>query len=264
MCKSNVYFLLLITPIVVLLGCNNRGDKLPMSQIPSYEINVSVFMGHQSVGENILIGVSSISDSLPIIEIEVANELKNIDQPSIYHSRIGQNTKPFDKIDHFSTLIRSGIGNEVNVAIMKLCYIDIDISTDIIHLYDAYIQTIESLEQDYPDVKMLYATVPLMAIKRNPKSILKRLLGRYTSGKSGNVKRYQFNQLLRESKGWTGRLFDIARLESMKSNGQSVIHKYKGEKYEALRRDLTSDGGHLNEKGRKLVAFEFLALVKSL
>ena len=49
----------------------------------------------------------------------------------IGHAFIGENEKPLLKIQDFDAKMRSGIGQQVDVAMMKLCYVDITSDTDV-------------------------------------------------------------------------------------------------------------------------------------
>jgi lysophospholipase L1-like esterase len=54
-------------------------------------------------------------------------------------------------------------------------------------------------------------------------------------------------------------LFDLASAESSRADGKSAVRLYRGEAYLSLRGDFTTDGGHLNEVGRKVAAERLLA-----
>ncbi len=46
--------------------------------------------------------------------------------------------------------MRSGIGQHVDVAMMKFCYVDITSGTDVNALFATYRETIAALERDFP------------------------------------------------------------------------------------------------------------------
>ena len=58
------------------------------------------------------------------------------------HAFIGENGKPVLKIQDFDARMRSGVGEQVDVAMMKLCYIDIDSDTDVGALFATYRETV--------------------------------------------------------------------------------------------------------------------------
>jgi lysophospholipase L1-like esterase len=73
-----------------------------------------------------------------------------------------------------------------------------------------------------------------------------------------NIKRNNFNEILREKYKGSGRLFDLARYEAAGMNGANSIFRSNGQTYSALAEEWTSDGGHLNRDARDMVAKELL------
>ena len=59
-------------------------------------------------------------------------------------------------------------------------------------------------------------------------------------------------------------VFDLAYYESLYQDGKRSVFKYKGDKYYSLARQYSSDGGHLNKKGRILIAGELLNFLAKL
>ena len=85
---------------------------------------------------------------------------------------------------------------------------------------------------------------------------VKGFLGLGTSKDANNVRRNRFNDLLRAE--YAGEpLFDVARAESTRADGRRAGFTHDGTFVDAMRRELTSDGGHLNDEGRRVVAQEF-------
>jgi len=58
--------------------------------------------------------------------------------------------------------------------------------------------------------------------------------------------------------------FDLAKLESTFPNGSQSTFTKDGNIYAALVPDYTNDGGHLNEKGRRIVAEHLLVYLAQL
>jgi lysophospholipase L1-like esterase len=99
-----------------------------------------------------------------------------------------------------------------------------------------------------------------MAVQTGPKAWIKQLMGRQPNGYLDNVKRAEFNTQLREHYLAAGRLFDIARIEADECCKVNV----DGKEVEALNPELTTDGGHLNERGQEVVAAALLNFVSML
>ena len=86
-----------------------------------------VFFGHQSVGMNVLDGVPGVyaAHGMTAPPIGAGRYPAGQDGGFVGHAFIGENEKPLLKIQDFGAKMRSGIGEQVDVAMMKLCYVDI-------------------------------------------------------------------------------------------------------------------------------------------
>lgn len=220
-----------------------------------------VFFGHQSVGMNILDGVPLVyeSNGMNAPTITTTPDASRAGG-YIEHAYIGENTKPLTKIEAFDAAIRGGVAERADVAFMKLCYVDIDSSTDVDVLFAQYRDTMAALERDYPDVTFLHLTAPLTT-ESGWKAQIKRLLGRSDATRAGNVARQQYNDLIRQEYGDTGRLFDLAALESTAPDGTRVTGTYEDATYFALAPEYAADWGHLNALGSSRAAAELLELI---
>ena len=252
-------------------GCTNSGRysqesrKLdPQTQASIEEIkDIRVFFGHQSVGGNILDGLAGLEAfEIPIVDIR--EDVEFPEGPVVLHATIGQNAHPDEKISDFALIMRSGVAEQTDVSFMKFCYVDANQGMSAEEIFCQYIDEMEALEKEFLNTKFVYVTMPLTSPQSNPKNLFKRVLGMPLYGHEENLERQRFNDMLREAKGDTGRLFDIARFESTRPNGSIFMYKTKDTAYEALVPGYTSDGGHLNELGCRLVAealVQFLALL---
>lgn len=216
-----------------------------------------VVFGHQSVGKNMLQGIERLASRdgarFDIRERRAAPALSGIN-----HFRIGSNGDPRSKIRDFAAALDSGAAQAADVALMKLCYVDFEPSTDARQVANDYIASLDSLAARYPRTSFIAVTAPLVAVQNGPKAWIKRLAGTLRGAYSENARRTEFNTLLRERYRADGRLFDLARIEATGSD-QGAVHEK-----EALRPELTNDGGHLNERGQALVAGAFLSFVNSV
>ncbi|WP_051208361.1 hypothetical protein [Propionicicella superfundia] len=263
--------------VAVLLGSGGRTVEIPSDESPPATpgadtqaafAQTRVFFGHQSVGADIIGGLSAVytgtSTSPDLVESRTA-------QPGtggvFQHAAVGANGDPSGKITDFAALLNGGIGDDVDVALMKLCYIDFTSSTDPRALFEEYATTMDALERAYPDVTFLYTTAPLTVDPgwaQKATSTFKVWLGRTTSNTPENLVRGQYNDLIRERYGSTGRLYDIAALESRLDDGYHAGKEYEGATYMVMNPDLASDGAHLNERGARLLAEGLVRLVAAL
>lgn len=221
-----------------------------------------VVFGHQSVGRNILNGIERLA-ARDGINLTIREQRAAPASQGISHFAIGSNGNPLSKIEDFAAAIDAGAAQNADVAMMKLCYVDFNAATDAKELANKYIASLESLAQRHPETSFVAVTAPLMAVQTGPKAIVKRLIGKQPSGSVDNLRRAEFNALLRERYAGTGRLFDLAKAEA-DSTGAHCRAEVNGQTVEALCPELTNDGGHLNEQGQELVAAAFLNFASAL
>lgn len=234
----------------------------------------TVLFGHQSVGANILDGVSRVyagsSVRAPVIAdvtggvsggagVAGVSQVQTgaLRKAGFRHVRLGVNGDPASKLAAFTEVMDGPVADGVDVALMKLCYADVSASTDVRAVFDAYVSTMAAVEAAHPGVRFLYTTVPLTA-DRGWKAKVGAVLGRDdTMGPADNVARERYNALIREKYAGTGRLLDIAAVEAEGTSERSQ----DGNVYHVLNRHLTADRGHLNDAGSEAVAAELLKMV---
>jgi hypothetical protein len=219
-----------------------------------------IFFGHQSVGMNILDGVSAVyaahGTAAPLIE---GNPQPGPDGGFIDHAFIGENGNPLLKIQDFGAKLRSGIGQQVNVAMLKLCYVDINDSTDVNALFDSYRTSMAALQREFPDVTLIYVTVPLTT-EPGLLSKLKSLVTGSNGSAADNAARERLNALIRHQ--YAGdQLFDLAAIESTAPDGIRATGTYQGQRYYALYHGYAADYGHLNSEGAQAVATAWLKTI---
>ena len=221
-----------------------------------------VFFGHQSVGNNIVAGLEQWAKKCnKEIFVVDSRDPDKIINPMLIHSKIGRNMQPETKIADFVGVMNQGVGDKVDIAFMKFCYIDIQKDTDIEALFTQYNDAMRSLSARYPNSKFLAVTVPLTTLKKGINVWVKNALDGQLSGVSGlleNKKRQQFNERLRSEFNTQNGLFDLAEIESTLPDGSREKYTLDGKEYYSLYKGYTNDGGHLNEKGQLRVAQSLL------
>jgi hypothetical protein len=213
--------------------------------------NKRIFFGHQSVGNNIIDGIMTLkneSNSTAFILLETKDK-SDFQHPLFAHSFIGKNLNPKSKIDDFINIMESGLADSVDIAFMKLCYIDINRRTNISALFIYYQTLVGILQEKYPHLKIIHFTVPITTKPKGIKGLAKILLKM-----DNNVYINRYNEFLRNHyKDFE--LFDIANIEATFSDGNSnsYSHGIPGLIYE-----YSSDGGHLNQRGGSFIAYELI------
>ncbi len=264
--------LLVILMSVITVSCVG-GDMKNREYIVSALDNLgkkAIFFGHQSVGRNILSGIYYVSNGLDkSIKIEEYNpNQENVLELGIIHQNIGENEYPSTKISDFQTFFSNNQENLPDIALMKFCYVDTYRDNSPEEIYKEYVSTMETLEKQYPETTFVYVTMPLTSpMDKGIKNWAKNILGRLKKVDTGtveNIPRNIFNTLLRDSKSGTGRLFDLAEIESTTPDGKEYYAEANGKMVPALYPLYTWDGGHLNEEGQKLVASELIKFLAGL
>ena len=175
----------------------------------------------------------------------------------LVHAKIGRNEDPSSKCDDFRRIIDQGLAGPVDIALFKLCYIDIHPGTDTEALASTYVSCLDELSRRHPETIFLPVTAPLRQTPSGPGVWAREFLGRTNHTKVANARRHAFNQRLRTRYG-AGPLFDLAASEATDKNGRRETFVLDGNTSESLRAAYTDDGGHLNATGRAAVAIDFV------
>jgi len=225
-----------------------------------------IYFAHQSVGFNIMDGIQDLMKEHHEIKlniVETSNE-SDFNIGLFAHSKVGKNVDPKSKIDEFAKFINEGIGEKADVAALKFCYVDMRLNTDVEKIFSDYTNSILQLRKKYPDMIIIHFTVPLTTKQTGPKAWIKKLIGKPLSGVKDNIKRNKYNALLKQAYQGKEPIFDIATLQSTFPDGSRSTFTQDGKKYYSMVPDYTHDGGHLNEIGRSIVAYNLLLLLLNL
>lgn len=219
-----------------------------------------IYFAHQSVGANILQGVAELAQGARVpLRIVKAPRAADLPPGAFGHFFVPENGAPLEKLANFETAL--GTDSGIDLALIKFCYVDIDAGTDAAALFARYQATIARLRAENPRTIFVHVTLPLTTAQTGPKAIAKRLLGRAPYGTIENVRREQYNTLMRRAYAGREPLFDLARLESHAPDGTAVNVAWDGSVAPAMASAYTDDGGHLNVLGRDLAARELVRVL---
>lgn len=278
--KSKLRILLLAFVIVVLIaiaivsffnqGAHMSKEKVELQKISNVPAGCweelakkKIFFAHMSVGYNMIEGLEDVIKdheqiSLKIIETDDPASLSG---PVFAHAKLGHNTQPLLKIESFNRMMESIAQAEPDIAFLKFCYVDINKNSNPDALFESYAHAIRNLKEKNPRTQFVHLTVPLcstpLSFKRKVKAIIKVAI-RKPGITDDNLKRQQFNELLRKSFTDKEPIFDLATAESTSSDGFTCYTKKAGQKVPTMLTEYTTDGGHLNKKGRRVVAEQLL------
>jgi len=221
---------------------------------------VRIYFGHQSVGRNILDGLEDLQRGLgqPVVRVVELGSAGVCDERGILlHTKIGENERPASKCEDFRRILDQELQGRVDVALFKFCYVDFNDASDVTAIFDVYSRTMDDLKRRHPDVVFVHVTAPLRTVDRGPGVWVRELLGRRNRSKHANVRRGEFNRLLKER--YAGEpVFDLAASMSTDADGRRESFKLDGAQNYALVPAYTDDGGHLNAVGRTYAAAAFV------
>lgn len=216
-----------------------------------------VFFGHQSVGDNLLEGLQRVAKEAQVpLNVKLTDGSGRLEGAVIAHTHVAENTQPLKKLQSFERAMVN-VGGDVQLALVKFCYIDFNPNTDVGQLFTEYQATVRRLKTSYPKVKLLHVTTPLTVVQTGWKASLKKLMGKAPYGLLENIKREQYNQLIRQTYGAENSVFDLAHAESTQPNGSRLTYAWNGTTVPALYPGYTDDGEHLNEAGQRQAAAAF-------
>ena len=243
--------------VVVLLAASpSLSEKL---QVVS---TAKVFVAHQSVGQNVLDGVSALA-------------LQGFVRLNLEHAVVGRDGSPVSKLDEVASLLQKL--PPMQVAMLELSHADIGADTDVDAFFALFKKRLEALQLKFPQTRFVVVTVGLTTVGRGLQGLIKNKLASGAFGERENVKRHLLNERLRGQ--YLDRLFDLATVESGGSGsepsaarrgqgakpdtdpGVSCSFEREGKTWPCLREDFTDDGSHLNAAGRKEAARAFVDAV---
>jgi hypothetical protein len=225
-----------------------------------------IFFGHQSVGGNIMDGVADLVQQHPSLGIKIVRLDEVPDQPGGFFADadIGRNEQPTSKTAAFAGLMDEGLADSLDIAFHKYCFVDVTRGMDVRNLFASYESTMTRLRAAHPRVTFVHVTVPLMTAQSGPKAAVKKLIGRPPAGYQDNFAREEFNDLMRRAYSGREPVFDLAAIESAAPDGRQETISFQGTQGRALFPPYTTDGGHLNDRGRRRVAEELIVFLAQL
>lgn len=223
-----------------------------------------LLFGHQSVGADLLRGVKEIRDEQGRGPAVVGHEEIDRAPPGnvIVDATVGVNKDPASKMESCLKILEGGIASHVDAVMLKFCYIDVNARPTAEDLWHRYVEFAEHVRARFPSLALKHCTIPLRRLPAGPYALARRLLGHRHPESERNRAREWFNERLRERFAAAGSLFDLATLESTHADGSRCVQGRGAERTFGLAPELTHDGGHLNEFGRRRLAARFIEFLE--
>lgn len=223
-----------------------------------------IFFGHQSVGDNLLDGVKQLATMVGapvnVVEVKTASA---VEPAMIGHALIPENGEPLKKLKSFEQAMGSK-STSLDIAFMKFCYVDFTAETNATALFESYRSTLDALQAKNPRTTFVHVTAPLVVVQSGTKARLKRLLGKAPYGTLENMRREEYNTLLRQAYQGRAPIFDLARIESTAPDGRLEAVEWKGRVVPAMVAEYSDDGGHLNAAGKLRAARELVSVLAEI
>lgn len=223
-----------------------------------------IFFGHQSVGENLLDGIRQLSAMAGVPVRVVESPMASSVPPATFgHASVARNGDPFLKLKSFENAFGQQTSG-IDIALLKFCYVDVKANTDAKALFARYRSSIDSLRANNPGTIFVHVTAPLTEVKGGLKVRTKRLLGRAPDETIENLRREEYNTLLRQAYRGREPIFDLARVESTAPDGAVVTVEWNGSVAPVMVPAYTDDGGHLNSVGKLRAARELISVLAAV
>ncbi len=220
-----------------------------------------IFFGHQSVGMNLLDGLRDLATREGVALRIVDACPMGVEPGTIAHAFLGENGAPMKKLADFARALAGGAAAGADLALVKLCYVDVRADTDVDALFAAYRNAISEGQAASPGTTIVHVTTPLQTMEGGARALAKQVLRRPLRGTSHNAKREALNELVRREYVGKAPLFDLARIEATRPDGTVETSAWQGRRVRALVRAYSDDGGHLNVEGRRRAAAELAAVL---
>jgi hypothetical protein len=277
MLKSLKYIISLMLLIICFIG-NGEGGKSyeitrfsSLSDVPTSAwkdlAQKKIYYGHQSVGTHIMIGIKDLVKENQQIRLKFprsANKHK-LATGLFVNSRLGQITDPSLMEEDVTRSMEKTLGGVADIAVLRFSYGDVYARKNVEEVFDDYQTALSVLKKKYPQTKFVHVTLPLETTKTSWKLWVKQLLGKQEIWEyETNIRRNDFNELLRKKHKGLNPVFDIAELQSTFTDGKRSTFTKNGKTYYSMIAYYSYDGHHLNQKGREIAAEKLLLLLASL
>jgi hypothetical protein len=218
----------------------------------------TIYFGHQSVGNGVVAGIERFRNeyALPLRVVQT-REPATVSGPAFVHFLAGDNRDYASKNAALLRLLDCRTRAERPIVLLKYCYVDLISVTESETMFEAYRDTIETLQFAHPDVTVVHSTIPLTTVEGGLRATAEKFLGRQTQREAA-VARHRYNELMRFEFGGASPIFDLARVEATRADGTLASFTMSGALIETLAPENTYDGGHLAPRGERAAAHALL------
>lgn len=239
----------------------NGGAEEPPVEPPGDEMDLATYnaalskrtvFGHQSVGWQVLQGVEMWADELGAPD-PTFPDYEGGGLPGsggfLGHFYCGTNGNSFTKTAEFLSHLLNGLASQVDIVVLKFCYADLRSGSGYTpqQMFDDYKAWVDAVESQFPQLTVIYATTAIV-------------MGENSDG-ANNGLRQTYNNLVRAEYGASGRLWDVADIESTDPNGNKILYGGVESLYSGY---ASPDQRHIYGLGRTTVSAPLLQLIAQL
>lgn len=237
------------------------GETPPPVEPPSGELDLATYnaalskrtvFGHQSVGWQVLQGVGMWADEFnqpdPTFPDYEGGGLPG-SGGFLGHFYAGTNGNAFTKTAEFLSHLQNGLASQVDIVVLKFCYADLRSGSGYTpaQMFTEYKSWVDTVESTYPALTVIYATQAIV-------------MGENSDG-ANNGLRQTFNNLVRAEYGASGRLWDVADIQSTDPDGNKVLYGGVESLYSGY---ASPDQRHIYGLGRTTVSAPLLQIIAGL
>ncbi len=237
------------------------GEGEPPIDPPSSDFDLATYtaalsrrtvFGHQSVGWQVLQGVQMWADEFnqptPTFPDYESGSLPG-SGGFLAHFYAGTNGDVFTKTAEFLSHLANGLASQVDIVVLKFCYADLRSGSSYTpqQMFDEYKLWVDTVESTYPALTVIYATTAIV-------------MGQNSDG-ANNGLRQTYNNLVRAEYAASGRLWDVADIESTDPSGNKVLYGGVESLYSGY---ASPDQRHIYGLGRTTVSAPLLQLIAGL
>lgn len=246
------------SPLEFELQTVDEGDRSGRTSRWSAIAQRTVYFGHQSVGTSVCAGVEGLAKEYALgLRLVQTREPESVTGPAFVHFLAGRHRDYASKNAAVLRLLESETRARSPVVVLKYCYGDITHQGEYKLLFDAYRDTVDTIQFEHPDVTLVHTTIPLKLAESGFKARTKHYLGR-TNGRDAAIARHRYNELVRAEFGVSEPIFDLAKVQATRPNGLVAGFAAGGSTIETLAPENTTDGTGLNSRCSRVAAEKFL------
>ena len=223
-----------------------------------------VYFGHQSVGSDVCAGIQELATdyALPLTVVQT-REPQSVTGPAFVSFLAGRHRDYASKNAAILRLLESSTRARNPLVLLKYCYGDISSPREYTIVFDAYRDTVDTIQFEHPDVALVHTTIPLTTVEGGFKARTKRYLGR-TTRRDVAVARHRYNELLRAEFGGFEPIFDLAQIQATTPDGTVSGFTSDGHRIETLAVENTNSGTDLSARCRRVAAEALLDVLATV